>query len=149
MKQKIINAFHSEKVLGAFIVCMYVLGCMVEAKFQEDLMKQTKICPYCNKTFVTELNSKKYCRKLCAALAQARLRAKPKKRLCQLCGQVFKTNARKKFCNKSCQGEYMSRLGIYRKKEIKIPVRFTITDIDTQCKKTGISYGKFVSLKKL
>ena len=33
MKQKIAGVFYSEKVLGVFIVCMYILGCMVEAKF--------------------------------------------------------------------------------------------------------------------
>ncbi len=33
MKQKIAGVFYSEKVLGAFIIGMYILGCMVEANF--------------------------------------------------------------------------------------------------------------------
>ena len=112
-------------------------------------MKQTKICPYCNKTFVTELNSKKYCRQKCTVLASAKRSEKKKDCLCQWCGQVFTAKRKKKFCDSNCQSTYMKKLGKIQKTVIKIPVKITLNDAARQSKEEGITYGRYVSLKRI
>lgn len=112
-------------------------------------MKQTKICPYCRKEFTTTLNAKKFCRKACAALASKQRASKKSEYLCQWCGQVFKAARRKKFCSTLCQGSYMKRLGYINKTEIRIPVKYTLYDIESNSRREGITYGKYVSLHKI
>ncbi len=115
-------------------------------------MKQTKKCSYCGKEFsYTSRNAKKYCRSYCALLAAKKRRIKNKQMnfLCQWCGEVFTAERRKKFCKPSCQAEYMKKLGILRKTVTKIPVKVTITDVVNDCKKSNITYGRYVQIKKL
>jgi len=112
-------------------------------------MKSEKICPYCNTRFVAKSNAKKYCRKQCALLASRRKTPASKKCLCLWCGQVFKAARRRKFCAKACRSGYLAQLGIYLKKEVRIPVRITVNDVAKQSRIQGISYGKYVCLKKL
>ena len=112
-------------------------------------MKLTKICPYCNTRFSTEINSRKYCRKQCALLASRKKTTASKKCLCLWCGQVFKAARKRKFCNPSCRTGYKNQLGIYLKKEIRVPVKISVNDVARECKTQGISYGKYVCIKKL
>lgn len=112
-------------------------------------MKQTKICPYCNTVFVTELNSKKYCKSKCASLASHRRKQKLKKHLCLWCGQVFDAKRKRKFCDRACRNSFEKQQGIYLKKEIRVPVRITVNDVAKECKKSGLSYGRYVCMKKL
>lgn len=112
-------------------------------------MKQTKICPYCGKKFITTLNAKKFCRNACATLASKRKIQNESSYLCQWCGQVFKAGRRKKFCSALCQGSYMKRLGYVKKTEIRIPIKYTLRDVADGSRKEGLTYGKYVSLHKL
>ncbi len=113
-------------------------------------MKLTRICSYCNAKFTTEINSKKYCRKQCAVLAARKKRGIPNRKfLCLWCGQIFKAARKRDFCDVPCRNGYKKQLGIYLKKETKIPVKITVNDVAKECKVQGISYGKYVCMKKL
>ena len=112
-------------------------------------MKQTKICPYCRKTFETDGNSRKFCRKKCAILAAKKRDKTEKSFLCQWCGQVFTAQRKRKFCNIPCQTTYMRKLGLLKRKVVKIPVKITIEDVAKGSKEERLTYGRYVSLKKL
>lgn len=43
----------------------------------------------------------------------------------------------------------MSKIGIYKKSVTKIPVKITLTDAVTGAKKEGMTYGRYVSFKKI
>lgn len=113
-------------------------------------MKQTsKICPCCGKTFVAEHNARKFCKKKCAMLAARKRVRKDKQYLCQWCGQIFEAQREKKFCNLSCQKDYMKNLSKYRKTVIKVPVKITIEDAAKGSKEEKLTYGRYVSIKKI
>lgn len=115
-------------------------------------MKQTKKCSYCGREFTkTSGNARKYCRRYCALLAakKRKIKDKEKKFLCQWCGEIFTAGRRKKFCNPSCQSQYMKKLGILQKTVTKIPVKVTINDVVSGCKSSNLTYGRYVQIKKL
>ncbi len=112
-------------------------------------MIQTKICPYCSSSFSSEVNARKYCSQRCAGLALKKRRGKTKRCLCQWCGQVFTAKRKKKFCDFNCQSTYMKKLGQIQKTVIKIPVKITLNDAARQSKEEGITYGRYVSLKRI
>ena len=112
-------------------------------------MNRNKICPCCNKVFSLESNAQKFCGKKCAAAAVKKRRKKGNRYLCQWCGQVFSAERRKKFCCISCRSTYMQELGIMRKKVVKIPVKITIEDVARGSKEEKLTYGRYVSLKKI
>lgn len=118
-------------------------------EFLGGKMNRIKICPCCKKDFMAESNAQKFCCKKCAALAVKKRKKKKKRYLCQWCGQVFKAERRKKFCNLSCQSTYMQRLGIVKKSVVKIPVKITIEDVAKNSKKEHLTYGRYVSLKRI
>lgn len=43
----------------------------------------------------------------------------------------------------------MSKIGIYKKSVTKVPVKITLTDAVSGAKKENITYGRYVSLKKI
>lgn len=112
-------------------------------------MNLKRICPYCNAEFMTEINSKKYCRKQCAVLAARRNRNALKTCMCLWCGQVFKAARERRFCDNPCRDGYKRQVGLYLKKETRVPVKISVNDVAKQCKIQGISYGKYVQMKKL
>lgn len=58
----------------------------------------TKICPQCNKVFITEYKSQKLCSRQCAFLSMSR-----KVQLtCSICGKTVYVHKGTKFCSKEC-----------------------------------------------
>jgi len=112
-------------------------------------MKRIKLCPCCNRRFTLEFNAQKFCSKKCAETAAKNRRKRSNRYLCQWCGQVFKADRRKKFCGISCRSTYMQELGIMRKTVVKIPVKITIEDVARGSKEEKLTYGRYVSLKKI
>ena len=112
-------------------------------------MKQSRVCRQCGKIFVTDQNAKKFCRKKCSLLALKKRRKKEKDYLCQWCGNVFSSSRKRKFCDADCHGSYMKKLGIYKKTVIKVPVKITIEDVVKDAKTESLTYGRYVSLKKI
>ncbi len=120
-------------------------------------MLKTKICPYCKKTFTTQTNSRKFCKKSCARYDTIRKRRKKyserakasKRHMCQWCGKIFATSRIKGFCCDACQSSYEGAKGTIRRTEIRVPVKYTITDVAGASKKSGITYGKYVALHKI
>jgi len=120
-------------------------------------MLKTKICPYCKRTFTTKINSRKFCKNSCARLdacrrrrRQSSLRTKASKGyMCQWCGKIFATARKRSFCCDDCRKCYCDARGTIRKTTTLVPVKITLTDVSKASKNTGISYGKYVVLKKL
>ena len=112
-------------------------------------MKVTKICPYCKKTFTTDKNARKFCRKKCALLYSKRKAKIGERHLCQRCGHIFTAARMRKFCSENCRSTYMRDLGLIHKSVTKVPVKITLIDADRMSKEQGISYGKFVRLYRL
>ncbi len=81
--------------------------------------------------------------------AAKKRKIKEKKYMCQWCGSLFHAERRKKFCTLACQKQYMKKLGILQKTVTKIPVKVTINDVVNDCKKTKLTYGRYVQIKKL
>lgn len=112
-------------------------------------MKQNRVCRYCGNIFVTDQNAKKFCRKKCSILASKKQKKKEKDCLCQWCGEGFSSERKKKFCSALCHSSYMKNMGIYKKTVIKVPVKITIKDAVEGARTEGITYGRYVSLKKI
>ena len=112
-------------------------------------MKHNRVCPYCGKNFVTGQNARKFCRKKCSILASKRKMESKNEHLCQWCGKLFLSKRSKKFCSPACHSTYMSKIGIYKKSVTKVPVKITLTDAVTGAKKEGMTYGRYVSFKKI
>lgn len=112
-------------------------------------MKRKVVCPYCNTVFFTGLNAKKYCKRKCAELASRQSRNKELLCLCQWCATVFKAKRKRKFCDNLCRKNFAAQKGVYLKKQIPVRVRISVNDVAKECKKTGITYGKYVLMKKL
>ena len=112
-------------------------------------MIHIKICPYCSKKFPSEHNARKYCSRKCSGLASKKNQGKSRRCLCQWCGLIFTAKRKRKFCNIDCQCTYLSKLGTIQMKVTKIPVKITIEDVAKQCKTEGLTYGRYVSLKKI
>ncbi len=112
-------------------------------------MRQTKICLHCGKVFETDLNSRKFCRKKCAVYFAKKHTKAEKRFLCHWCGEVFSAYRKKRFCSSDCQSVYMHKYTPYRRKEVKIPVKITIEDAVKGSKEEKLTYGKYVSLKKI
>ena len=112
-------------------------------------MKYNRVCQHCGKIFVTNQNAKKFCRKKCSIYASKKQANKPKECLCQWCGEIFSSPRKRRFCNSDCHRDYMSKIGIYKKSVTKVPVKITLTDAVNGAKKENITYGRYVSLKKI
>ncbi len=112
-------------------------------------MIQTKICLYCGKAFEPKSNAQKFCKKKCSFLYNKRQTKKEKRFLCQWCGCIFEAKRKKKFCTSRCHAVYMKKLGLVHKSVVKIPVKITIEDAVRQSKEEKLTYGRYVSLKKI
>lgn len=112
-------------------------------------MKKIKICPYCKRTFTTDKNARKFCKKKCAYLYSKKKAKTESTFLCQWCGETFKAARRRKYCREECRGNYMREIGYVYKNVKKIPMKVTIYDAVTNSKKEGISYGRYISLHKI
>ena len=117
----------------------------------------TKICPYCKRTFTTQINSRKFCKNSCARLDSYRRRRKrnatrlkaSKRYMCQWCGKIFAAARKRSFCCDECRRSYCDARGTIRKTTTLVPVKITLADVSKASKNKGISYGKYVVLKKL
>ena len=72
-----------------------------------------------------------------------------RRHMCQWCGKIFAQTRLKGFCSDVCQQTYENARGTIRKTEIRIPVKITLTDVARASQKTGLTYGKYVSLHKI
>jgi len=112
-------------------------------------MKYNRVCQYCGKIFVTNQNAKKFCRKKCSIYASKKQKNKEKACLCQWCGQIFLSSRKRSFCNSVCHREYMSKTVTYKRSVVKVPIKITLTDAVNGAKKENLTYGRYVSLKKI
>lgn len=112
-------------------------------------MIQTKTCLYCGKTFEPKGNAQKFCRKKCSFLHNKKQTKKEKRFLCQWCGNTFTAERQKKFCTPDCHAVYMRKLGLVHKSVVKFPVKITIEDAVKKSREEKLTYGRYVSLKKI
>ena len=112
-------------------------------------MKYSRVCRYCGNDFVTNQNAKKFCRKKCSILASKKKLKKESGRLCQWCGSTFTSERPRKFCTPECYSGFMQKNTIYLKRVIKVPVKITLKEAVDGAQKEGLTYGRYVSLKKI
>ena len=115
-------------------------------------MKFEKICPYCGKKFVTDRNTRKFCRQACARHWRKRERSGHtggKRYLCQWCAKHFFAKRKVCFCCDECHSKYMSVQGIYSKKITSLRFKITLTDAESGARKEGITYGKYIAIHKI
>ena len=112
-------------------------------------MKYSRVCLYCGNNFVTNQNAKKFCRKKCSIFASKKKLKKESERLCQWCGDTFSSERSRKFCTPECYKGFMQKNTIYQKRVVKIPVKITLKDAVDGAKKEGLTYGRYVSFKKI
>lgn len=67
-------------------------------------------------------------------------------RICPYCGNVFSVNQyHKKFCSAFCRN-HLHNDSHFHRKSIPTPKSYQFTKINSQAKKFGLSFGKFITL---